>query len=641
MNKIYLILLLFWVSFTACDDYLDVVPDNVATVDHAFKDRTSAEKYLATCYSYMPNLGHPIQDPALLGSDEWWAIEDSYYDWHGQYYNALHLRFGMQNSNEPLLNYWDGSKNGKPLYKAIRDCNVFLDNIDNVGPDLEAEERMAWIGEVKFLKAYYHYFLLRMYGPIPLIRENLPVSVGIDESRTEREHFDVCVDYIISLLDEAAENLPLEIQNRSTDLGHITKPAVLTLKADVLLTAASPLFNGNEDLFELTNENNESLFPAYDAQKWTKAAEACKLALETALQAGHEFYDFDLYADISDTTKLLMDLKQVVSERWNSEIVWTMSNLSMNYYYKSATPYFFKSQVQWVPYDPYMCPTLSIIESFYSKNGVPIEEDNTFAYDNRFDVTQVPDDHLYYAEPGYKTMELNLNREARYYANIAFDGGVWFGNGRYKEIGDGDPDETSWIFKMKAGEDHGRNGSFRYSLSGFWAKKPSHIENVSPNSGSHAIDRSTFPIYRLADLYLMYAEALNESLDAPNDEVYNAINAVRERAGLPTVQDSWTNFSLYPEKINSKEGMREIIRHERTNELAFEGKRFWDIRRWKIAHEVMNEPVKGLNANGENLEDFNVVRTLGLQSFSSKEYLWPISVYNLRVNTKIKQNPGW
>ena len=201
--------------------------------------------------------------------------------------------------------------------------------------------------------------------------------------------------------------------------------------------------------------------------------------------------------------------------------------------------------------------------------------------------------------------------------------------------------ETSWIFKMKSGEENGRNSNIRYSVSGYWAKKPSHIENNSPVRGTHAIERSTFPIYRLADLYLMYAEALNESLDSPNQEVYSAIDIVRKRAGLSGVVESWTNFSIYPEKVSTKEGMRDIIRTERNNELVFESKRFWDIRRWKTAHIDMNKSIKGLNARGATIDDFNSIVTLYQQSFTTKEYLWPIKVSNLQVNPKLQQNPGW
>src|SRR5690554_601595 len=166
MKKIKIILI-FMVAFSiACSDYLDVVPDNIATIDYAFRDRESAEKFLVTCYSYLPDLGY-IRDPAMMGSDEIWShdIDRTEHVVPNTYYLKLP---GRQNVNEPLLNFWEGRRDGKNLFIGIRDCNIFLENIEKV-LDMSDNERDLWIAEVKFLKAYYHFFLLRMYGPIPIV----------------------------------------------------------------------------------------------------------------------------------------------------------------------------------------------------------------------------------------------------------------------------------------------------------------------------------------------------------------------------------------------------------------------------------------------------------------------------------------
>src|SRR3546814_5521443 len=97
-----------------------------------------------------------------------------------------------------------------------------------------------------------------------------------------------------------------------------------------------------------------------------------------------------------------------------------------------------------------------------------------------------------------------------------------------------------------------------------------------------------WPVMRLGDLYRMYAEAMNV-LNGPSQEVYNYINPVRERAGLLPVEVAWPQYSRQPDKITTREGMRSIIQHERLIELAFEGKRFWDLRRWKRAHIELNQ----------------------------------------------------
>jgi hypothetical protein len=619
-----------------------VVPDNVATLDHAFLDRTSAEKYLATCYTYFPELGTPSGDPAILGSDEWWAIEDDYYNSTSGNYYGLKLKKKEQNANSPMLNFWDGLNNGKAMYRAIRDCNVFLENIFSVGGDLSEEEAKRWAAEVKVLKAYYHYYLLRMYGPIPLQKESLPVSTGIDDVRIYRDPFDDCVDYLVQLLDEATPDLPLQIVNTSSELGRITQPIALALKAELLVTAASPLFNGNSDFENMVDNRGIYLFKSeYDQTKWQRAAVACKNAIDTCLLAGHALYEFTKYTNISDSTKRLMSLRHVVTDQWNKEIIWTEAKLTMASYQRSTTPLFFSEQFTWMPTDPFMCPTLRMAELFYSNNGVPIDEDNQFNYTERFNTSSAPADHKYFIQSGYQTANLNINRETRFYANLAFDGAIWFGNGRYKDVGKGLASEQSWVFKTKKGEPQGKNSNLRYSLTGYWVRRTSHFESVSTSSSSNVIVRSTFPVIRLADLYLLYAEALNESLDAPTAEVYQYIDLVRERAGLNGVLESWQNHSKYPSKPSNKEGMREIIQQERMIELAFEGKRFWDIRRWKTAYTWLNQPIKGLNSDGTTAQEFNTVRTLYSPEFATKDYLAPIREYNLRVNTNLLQNPYW
>jgi hypothetical protein len=145
----------------------------------------------------------------------------------------------------------------------------------------------------------------------------------------------------------------------------------------------------------------------------------------------------------------------------------------------------------------------------------------------------------------------------------------------------------------------------------------------------------------LADLYLLYAEALNEYLDAPNGEVYEYVDKIRTRAGLEGVVNSWAKYSIIPDKPLSKTGMREIIRQERMIELAFEGKRFWDVRRWLTAETEMNKPIRGWNFKGEVPEEFYNVITIYPLGFSKKDYLWPIRQEELLRNNNLIQNPGW
>jgi starch-binding outer membrane protein, SusD/RagB family len=152
-----------------------------------------------------------------------------------------------------------------------------------------------------------------------------------------------------------------------------------------------------------------------------------------------------------------------------------------------------------------------------------------------------------------------------------------------------------------------------------------------------------WPMIRLSDLYLMYAEALNE-LSGPSTEVYNALNVIRERAGIPTVQDAWSNAALAatPNKHTSKEGLREIIQQERMIELAFEGHRYYDIRRWKLADKYFTAPIQGWSVDEDSEANYYRIMSVGQRSFSTpRDYFQPISFTELSRNPNLIQNPGW
>ena len=152
-------------SFFSCSDYLDIIPDKIATIENAFANKNEAEKYLMTCYSYIPAHHEHTGNIGLMGADELWA----YYP--GSDFDPWMIARGQQNTNDPYMNHWEGKRGGRALYNALRDCNIFLENVEDTNkvPDLTSPMRQRWIGEVKFLKAYYHFLLFRMYGPIVIV----------------------------------------------------------------------------------------------------------------------------------------------------------------------------------------------------------------------------------------------------------------------------------------------------------------------------------------------------------------------------------------------------------------------------------------------------------------------------------------
>ncbi|MBC8052201.1 MAG: RagB/SusD family nutrient uptake outer membrane protein [Sphingobacteriaceae bacterium] len=609
----------------SCKKYLDVVPDNVATIDNAFTMRSQAEKFLFTCFSYMPRDGSLNDDPAFTGGDEMWQIATRV--------NYFDMARGLQNKVSPLGDRWP------VLYRGIRDCNIFLENIGKV-PDLEDTERARWIAEVKFLKAYYHFYLLRMYGPIPLVKENLPIDADINAVKVVRAPVDECFAYIVQLLNEAKDGLPAVISNPGREMGRITQPIALSFKAQVLVTAASPLFNGNTDQSTLKNPDGTPLFNAsYSKVKWDSAAVACRQAIELCHQVGIKLYTFTPDAavpNLSPALKTQMNIRNSVAQKWNAEIIWANTQSNASSLQSLVSTWWDPALVDGTTVRGELSPPLKIAEMFYTKNGVPINEDKTWNYSDRYGLRTAGVDDRYLIRQNYTTANLHFDREPRFYANLGFDGGVYYGQGRYDDA------NPSNLFYLEA-KFKQRNGFGKpdfLTVTGYYIKKLVHYQNVIGNGLDYTVNSYPWPILRLADLYLLYAEALNES-EGPVADVYTYTNLVRARAGLNTVEASWTASSTNPNKYQSKDGMRAIIQQERLIELSFEAKRFWDLRRWKTAEDVVNIPIKGWDIAQEQASAYYRPTVIFNQTFGTKDYFWPINESYIVTNRSLVQNLGW
>lgn len=636
-----------WAVFTllAACDYLDVVPDGVATLEMAFNNKANGEKYLTTCYSYIPKYGAQSVNPGIGSGSETW-----FYTMSGSGFGnttTFAIAHGLQNSNNPLSNFWDGDQGGVNLFQGLRDCNTLIDNLSDVSrvPDLSMEERERWIAEGKSLKAYYHFYLFQYYGPIPLIRKNLSISASEEEVRVKREKVDEVVKYMVELLDEAVPDLPLTIQKESSELGRFTQSAALGLKAKILVLAASPLFNGNASYANFRDFDGQPFFnQEFQLKKWEDAAQACREAIDVALQAGHRLYDFRIEetSDLPEDFSFTMNVRGAVTERFNKELIWGVGKSHSADLQQISLP----RLETWHPVrddvvKACLAPTLDLAELFYTNHGVPISEDKEWAesgrYANRYTTETATALDKYFLKEGYTTARLNFKREARFYGSLGFDGSSWFGNGR-KSV------DNMFYLQAKRGQLSGQRSPNLYSITGYFAKKLVHFKTEIPENGSAIFEEYPFPIIRLADLYLMYAEALNESTESeanvPQD-VYTAINIVRERSGLRGIKESWTDYSINPDKPSTKSGMRDIVRQERGIELALEGNRFFDIRRWKLAETEYNKVIRGWNIKEENAEDYYMVTPIYQMKYSQKYYLWPIKRYDILINSNLIQNPGW
>ncbi len=630
----YLYIGVLAISCLSCKKYLDVAPENVGTIDYAFRNRNEAENYLFSCYATLQQLVYVPNNPGFTTSAEV-VFPNNLKDNHGIDPTGFNLIRGTQTSANPGLDYWSGKNSGQEIYTALRRCNTMLENIDQP-VDLTETEKTRWIGEIKFLKAYYHYFLFRMYGPIVIADVNLPVNSLPQDVRLKRAPVDDVVNYIVKLLDEAIVDLPPAIGDQSKELGRITSVIALSVKAEVLTTAASPLFNGNPDYASLKNKDGQTLFnPAYDATKWDKAAAACLAAINACETAGMRLHTFiptgQIPTNLTDSLRTVLTIETAVTEKWelNKEMIWALNPYFG--YQGFATPRLTsKSLVNLFSNPSLWAVPIGEQELFYTDKGVPINEDKTWDYTGRYGIRTGDDANRFYIKNGYETIKGHFNREARFYADIAFDGGIYYGNGIL--------DQNNPYYVRARGIPAFAGPNVYVNITGYWPKKL--VNYLSVYDDGFVAENFRLPVMRLGGLYLLYAEALNEQ-GKSYTEVVPYIDRVRARAGLKGVVESWSSYSRNASKYSSKDGMRQIIHQERRIELAFEAQAGWDLRRWKELQSVLSQPVQGWNLYEEDALSYYRPTTVFTPVFNVKNYLWPIRDQDLVINGNLVQNPGW
>jgi hypothetical protein len=641
----------------SCRDYLDIVPDNTLTLNNIFSIKDEAYSALAKSYSYMPR-DYYIFDSSWLMGDEY--LPGLLYDNNSAQIPGIRLMRGLQTTGSPLLGTWSGTGNAKPLYRGISICNIFLQHIDQV-KDMETSSKAEWKAQVKFLKAYYHFLLLQQYGPIVIADKVTSADALGTELFVSRSKVDDCFDYIVKLMDEAIPDLmPRKDVN---DLGQVDRMVAFAIKARVLLFRASPFYSGNMEYFgDFFDHDEKPIFPVSDdaavkKAKWKDAVDAAEAAITFCLQNGCELYTYNkplLTDDIEDfeqNTQIMQtyyDLRMLMADPWNKELIWGASNISiteqgsLDHAANIMLPDGYVGETKnntdfsW----NLLAATYRMAERYYTKNGIPIDEDKTFDRSNmhQITVTPGPEDAGYsetrgILQPKAEIINLYMNREMRFYANLGLTGTYWRSHA------------VRIRTQMYANTDGGYKSSKpnNFFETGIGVQKVVHISNKSGTF--HMITRYPLPIIRLADLYLMKAEALNEYSDVPNQEVWDAINMVRRRAGIPDVETAYSNSSIVTaealNKHTGKEGMRDIILQERSIELAFEGSRYWDMIRHKRAVEQFSSPILGWMEKTETGSEFFNLETKQARIFTTRDCLWPIDLNELNTNSNLIQNPGW
>jgi hypothetical protein len=438
--------------------------------------------------------------------------------------------------------------------------------------------------------------LMRQYGPVVLIGDNvLAVDADTKELQLPRSPFDACVSYVVSELDEAAANLPLEYAN--ADFGRATKGAALAIKSRVLLYAASPLYNGNNNLESFKNQDGTSLISqSYDETKWRLAAEAAKAVI--ALNIYH------LYT--APTNNPVESYRGIHLEPWNSEIIFARKANDLPASDVHSNP---RQAGGWNG----MGPTQEMVDDYFMSDGLPISDEN---FASRSPI---------YSETGYTDGIFNMyvNREPRFYASITYNKSLWEGGSLSSP--------TAINFEV-SGPNSATGHISDWSRTGYLVRK--NVSEFTNNGSGGTGETYTRPLVlcRLGEIYLNYIEALNE-YNPGNPDILSYLNLIRARAGVP-------GYGSGIPAPTDQVKMREAIRRERRIELAFEYHRWFDIRRWKVAEQYAGHDMHGMNIYGSG-DEFHKRVVAQSRVFRPAYYWFPIRQYELDRGKLIVQNPGW
>lgn len=643
-------------AMTGCNNYLDVVPEgDITTIETTFEKREDALKWLKSCFSMRDDdIANVYLNPAYWGSDE--VVADDYTHTEGlgatkEYIPGIMIAEGNQKTQNPYGNIWSQTSTSynKGFYTAIRYTNLFLDQIDGVYGTLEGEKRM-WKAQAWALKAHLYFELMRRYGPIILVPENIDPNADISKMQIPRSPIDSCVNATVELLDSAIAVLPDMNSIESDFRTFYTREGAATLKAMVLLYAASPLFNGNNVFASFTNRLGVKLFPAYDKEKWHRAAMAADEAIQLARQANHH-----LVSGSSDRpTSLLNTMYDIERSSYdydysNDEALILFHNHAAipERYYHPKIDSKYKNYYDWTAQGGFGA-SMKIVEEFYTEHGLPLNEDKQWM-PNRYQMSKETDDrYRNVVMLGTDVLNLHRRREPRFYADIISHGTCW-----YHKMSSYSSAFEAIECNMLQGQMYGTTekrytSSLPQCITGYYVKKFDNSTNQKYNycnTIGYAGDRADV-LWRLADLLLASSEAWNEYLDEPDERVYAGIDEVRKRAGIPGVREAWSAYARNPQNATTKAGMRAIIHQEENIEFAFEGKRFYNLRRWMTAPEELNQSIMGWNILGNTNQRFfnnfqGPIVVWKKRSFTApRDYFFPINAEEILISG-IKQNLGW
>jgi hypothetical protein len=632
------VLLLTLLTAYSCN-FLDKAPDDELTMEMVFRDKTRTEDWLAGIYSGIPSPFNKGKDNYDMYADDF-TKNSGIEVWGGD--DITKVRGGWNSESPWGMNFWGD------LPVRIREAHIFINNAKpNIAQGVPPEEVELMKAECKFLIAYFYYLLVNSYGAVPFQDGLADINTPIEELMLGQRPYNEMIDWIDNELQEAAKLLPA-YYSESRKYGRATSVMCLAVRARMLLFAASPLVNGNQraEYVNYVNNEGEKIFDSeYKKERWQRAVNACKELIDLAHANGYAlYYEYNADGSIDPfMSYAYMSFREYT--QGNKEILFSKPHCNDYYDYdKHATPYASSGS-------GFIGVTQSLVDAFFMKNGLPA----ILGYQSD-GKTPIINEASGYSEQGFSsedemrktkwieaegassnnvenpvtnagTYNMYCNREPRFYASVRYNDQWYRVSKRKLNMYKGGIDNVvAW--------DSPENG---YQL----------FKRVHPNTdliGSGVPYRPGI-LYRLGEAYLNYAEALNEWDPAQTSEILFYLNAIRERAGIPT-------YGPGADQIPAPAGqdeMRKAIHRERRVEMNCEfAVRFDDIRRWKQVEDLLSVDFYGMNRNGTEQSDdpnnpnaFYVRTQYFKRGFSWKNYWIPIHQNQIDKNPNLRQLPGW
>jgi hypothetical protein len=437
-------------------------------------------------------------------------------------------------------------------------------------------------------------------------------------------------DFIVADCDSAAAHLPSK--QLGSDYHRVGAAVAKAIKARLLLQLASPLFNSTE-----AGPASAWSWGNYDANRWKEAADAALDLINFKDPITGRLVSDLVYLTTTDPNYLnsrnsypgslkAMGFYSVFVTRVNSEIILSFSKKggTTNELDKWQLP----GSIQTEGDKSYTEPTYNYAGAFETKDGIPpylTDEYGQYLIDPTTGEFQVN------PKANFDPQNPYVNRDSRFYHSI------WYQNSKF----------SNCIFECWRAEDgsYGREYQVGYAHTGIFLRKFMDPKNISTGSNKPGIlsggTSHCFPLFRLAEFVLGYAEALNEYLPdgADRTDVIDQLDKIRRRADMPDVRTTATRNGW---NTTDKAAMRKFIRNERRVELAFEEHRFFDIRRWKIGEKTQRTVYfhDVLKDKTNNTFKYSV-KLLEKRVYESRHNLLPIPQSEINNNSKMIQNPGW